>query len=101
MSNSGCLKKIVLEATILCEKAGLHVDYTCSDGAAWNHSMWNAFGIRGNFNNVQCKLIHPCDTSRFLHFVSNFPHLIKCVRNAMMKTDFNTQKGRVRFLYFT
>lgn len=91
------LAKILLEATILCEKAGLHVDYICSDGAAWNRSMWNAFGIRGNFKDVRCKLVHPCDTSRFLHFVSDFPHLIKCVRNAMMKTGFNTQNGRAHW----
>lgn len=93
------LAKIILEAMILCERAGLHVDYVCSDGASWNSSMWNAFGIRGSSKDVQCKVVHPTDKSRFLHFVSDLPHLVKCVRHAMMKTGFNTHNGRVRFLY--
>ncbi|KAG0427971.1 hypothetical protein HPB47_025023 [Ixodes persulcatus] len=33
---AGLLTKIILEATLLCEQAGLHVDYICCDGAAWN-----------------------------------------------------------------
>ncbi|KAH6922352.1 hypothetical protein HPB50_013392 [Hyalomma asiaticum] len=94
---SRVLAKILLEATILCEQAGLHVDYICSDGASWNRSMWNAFGLRGTFKEVRCKVIHPSDPSRFLHFVSDFPHLIKCVRNAMIKTGFNTQNGRAHW----
>ncbi|XP_070382516.1 uncharacterized protein [Dermacentor albipictus] len=54
----------ILEATILCEQAGLHVDYICSDGTAWNCLMWSAIGLRDNFKDVQCKVIHPPDTSR-------------------------------------
>ncbi|KAH7951103.1 hypothetical protein HPB52_004734 [Rhipicephalus sanguineus] len=42
------LAKIIVEATILCEKAGLLVDYVTCDGASWNRSMWKLFGIRGN-----------------------------------------------------
>ncbi|KAH7933394.1 hypothetical protein HPB49_012212 [Dermacentor silvarum] len=74
---SKVLAKILLEATILCKQAGLQVDHICSDGASWNRSMWNAFGLRGTFKDVRCKVIHPSDPSRFLHFVSDFPHLIK------------------------
>ncbi|XP_075527169.1 uncharacterized protein LOC142559434 [Dermacentor variabilis] len=58
------LAKILLEATILCEQAGLHVDYICSDGTAWNCLMLSAFGLRDNFKDVQCKVIHFSDTSR-------------------------------------
>lgn len=41
------LSKIVLEATLLCEQAGLHVDGVTCDGATWNRSMWKIFGIKG------------------------------------------------------
>ncbi|XP_054922950.2 uncharacterized protein [Dermacentor andersoni] len=71
------LTKIILEATILCEQAGLYVDYICCDGAAWNRAMWHNMGIHGS-----CK---------------DFPHLAKCVRNAMMKSGFNTHIGRVHW----
>lgn len=89
------LTKIVLEATILCEQAGLCVEYICCDGAPWNRTMWHKMGIHGRHKGVRCKLVHPCDKDRFLHFLSDFPHLVKCVRNAMMKHGFNAHKGRV------
>lgn len=41
------LAKIVLEATLLCEQAGLFVDGVTCDAASWNRSMWRIFGIRG------------------------------------------------------
>ncbi|KAH7977876.1 hypothetical protein HPB49_003828 [Dermacentor silvarum] len=47
---SDTLGKIIVEATILCEKAGLLVDYVTCDGASWNRSMWKLFGIRDIVN---------------------------------------------------
>lgn len=41
------LAKIIVEATILCEKAGLFVDSVTCDGATWNRSMWRLFGVKG------------------------------------------------------
>ncbi|XP_077538433.1 uncharacterized protein LOC144151209 [Haemaphysalis longicornis] len=41
------LTKIILEATLLCEKAGLYVDYICTDGAPWNRTMWHSMGVHG------------------------------------------------------
>ncbi|KAG0428102.1 hypothetical protein HPB47_024901 [Ixodes persulcatus] len=46
---------------------------------------------------VRCKAVHPSDSSRFVYFISDVPHLVKCVRNQMMKTGFNTQNGRVHW----
>lgn len=47
---------------------------------------------------VRCKVPHPTDCSggqkRFLHFASDFPHLIKCIRNSFLKHGFNTPVGR-------
>lgn len=66
------LTKIILEATIPCEQARLHVDYICCDGAAWNRAMWHNMGIHGSCKGVWCKGVHPRDKDRFLHFVG-FP----------------------------
>ncbi|XP_042150354.1 uncharacterized protein LOC120840815 [Ixodes scapularis] len=91
------LTKIVTEAIILCEQSGLLVDYVCCDGASWNRAMWHNFGVHGSATSVRCKAAHPSDSSRFVYFISDVPHLVKCVRNQMMKTGFNTQNGRVHW----
>lgn len=41
------LSKLLLEAIILSEQAGLLVDFVSCDGATWNRSMWKSFGIGG------------------------------------------------------
>lgn len=92
------LTKILIEATILCEQIGLYLDYICFDSAPWKRSMWNILGIRATLNHIQCIVVHPCDKHRFLYFISDFPHLMKCVRNTMMKHGFNTHNGRVGLL---
>uniref|UniRef100_A0A147BBL9 Putative p-32 hm n=1 Tax=Ixodes ricinus TaxID=34613 RepID=A0A147BBL9_IXORI len=89
------LAKIVLEATLLCEQAGLFVDGVTCDAASWNRSMWRIFGIRGSATSIKCKCPHPADDSRALHFFSDFPHLVKNLRNRFLDTGFNTPKGRV------
>ncbi|KAG0410594.1 hypothetical protein HPB47_012294, partial [Ixodes persulcatus] len=94
---SGILTEIVVEETLLCEKVGLRVDYICSDGASWNRAMWHALGIHGTSTSVTCKVVHPADEERHLYFVSDFPHLVKCVRNLMMKHGFNTHEGRAHW----
>ncbi|KAH9365456.1 hypothetical protein HPB48_008908 [Haemaphysalis longicornis] len=35
------LSKIILEAVVFAERAGLKVDYVTCDGASWNRSMWH------------------------------------------------------------
>lgn len=62
------LAKIVLEATVLAEKAGLFVDYVTCDAASWNRKMWRMFNVRASLKEVICKIQHPVDSSRFLHF---------------------------------
>ncbi|KAG0442796.1 hypothetical protein HPB47_015615, partial [Ixodes persulcatus] len=86
------LAKIIVEATILCKKAGLFVDFVTCDGASWNRSMWRLFGIRAK--DTRCKAPHPVDSTRHLHFLSDFPHLIKNMRNAFVTKGFNTPEGR-------
>ncbi|XP_040073445.1 uncharacterized protein LOC120845949 [Ixodes scapularis] len=78
------LSKILLEATILAENSGLFVDFWTSDGAPWNRSLWKLLGIKASSKEITCKVPHPVDTARSLHFISDFPHLIKCVRNTIV-----------------
>ncbi|XP_064472820.1 uncharacterized protein LOC135387642 [Ornithodoros turicata] len=92
------LAKIIIEATILAESSGLLVDFITCDGASWNRRMWKILGIGVKSGKVICKLQHPVDPSRHLHFLSDFPHLIKCLRNALLKHPFNTPDGMVCFI---
>lgn len=77
------LHKILLEAIALTKKAGLKVDGVSCDGASWNQNMWDIFGVTEDEVSVE----HPVDTERRLWFVSDFPHLIKCLRNFFTKHD--------------
>jgi len=82
-ANSTVLRQIVIEAIILIEKSGFFVDVVTTDGAAWNRGMWNKFGI--SENNVSCE--HIFDNNRRLWFMSDFPHLIKNLRNSLIKQN--------------
>ncbi|XP_077497095.1 uncharacterized protein LOC144107788 isoform X2 [Amblyomma americanum] len=55
------LAKIILETTVLAEKAGLFVDCITCDGASWNKSMWRLFGIQGSPSHVRSSTKHPVD----------------------------------------
>lgn len=89
------LAKVLIEATILAEASGLIVDFLTSDGASWNRRMWKILGIGVKSGKVTCKLEHPVDSSRHLHFLSDFPHLLKCLRNTLLKYPLNTPDGMV------
>ncbi|KAH6941460.1 hypothetical protein HPB50_018218 [Hyalomma asiaticum] len=89
------LAKILIEATVLAEASGLLVDFITCDGASWNRRMWKILGIGVESGNVTCKTEHPVDPARHLHFLSDFPHLIKCVRNTLLSHPLNTPKGMV------
>ncbi|KAL1443537.1 hypothetical protein MTO96_045969 [Rhipicephalus appendiculatus] len=89
------LCKILVEATILAEQAGLFVHFVTCDGATWNRKMWTLMGVQGSASKITCKVKHPVDSKRELHFLSDFPHLIKCLRNSLLKGGFNTPDGRV------
>lgn len=50
--------------------------------------------FKGVAKDTRCKAPHPVDSTRHLHFLSDFPHLIKNVRNAFVTKGFNTPEGR-------
>ncbi|KAH9367082.1 hypothetical protein HPB48_021739 [Haemaphysalis longicornis] len=90
------LCKIIVDATLEAEKAGLFVDFVTTDAASWNRSMWRSFGIRGAADKTVCKVQHPADDNRSLHFLLDFPYLVKCVRNCVVSTGLHIPEGCVR-----
>jgi len=67
------LHKILLEGILLLENAGFFVDCVPTDGATWNRSMWDSFGVSKERNSCE----HPVDTQRNLYMASDFSHLMK------------------------
>lgn len=78
------LHQLIIECIVLAERAGFRVDAVTTDGATWNRKMWKEFGVTKENVSVP----HIIDDKRSLWFLSDFPHLIKCLRN------FITQSGR-------
>ncbi|KAH7965109.1 hypothetical protein HPB49_003424 [Dermacentor silvarum] len=87
------LTRIIVEAVIMLENYFLRVDFFTTDAAAWNRSMWRSSRISGKIHRVISKTVHPVDSRRHLHFISDFPHLIKNVRNSLLKHPFTTPEG--------
>jgi len=81
LTNSNCkgdiLAKLIVEATTLCENAGLFVDGVVTDAASWNRVMWSHFGISASSSSCE----HPIRDNCKLHFFSDWSHIIKCARN--------------------
>lgn len=89
------LTKIMIEATILAEKSGLKVDFITSDGATWNRNMWSQMGVGASLTSIKCSAAHPVDPQRRLHLISDFPHLIKCLRNGLVSSCYEVPEGQV------
>lgn len=66
-----------MECIILAEQAGLRIDVVTTDGVTWNRAMWNMLGV----THEQISIEHIVDNKRRLWFVSDFPHVKKCIRN--------------------
>ena len=71
------LHKLLIKCILLSENAGLLVDIVTFDGASWNRAMWKLFGVKEQVVSIT----HIADVNRRLWFISDFPHLIKCLRN--------------------
>ena len=77
------LHKLIIECIGMLHAAGFSIDAVTTDGAAWNRKTWKLFGI--DENNLSC--VHPCDESGKLWFLSDFLHLIKCLRNKLLEVS--------------
>ena len=79
------LAKLILQAIILLENSGAQVDGLVCDGATTNRAALASFGFSGVMDEVQNKMVNPCDSSRSIYFFCDTPHLLKTVRNNLMK----------------
>ncbi|KMQ85335.1 hypothetical protein RF55_16184 [Lasius niger] len=81
------LAKLVIQAIIFLENAGVLVHGIISDGAETNRKMWSELGVCGKMDNLKNWFIHPVNTERKVFAFSDTPHLIKCIRNRLCSKD--------------
>ena len=79
------LSKLILQAIILLENAGAEVDALVSDGASTNRAALASFGLCGEIEKTCNSMKNPCDDSRSVFFICDVPHLLKTVRNNLLK----------------
>lgn len=93
------LAKMVVNSVLQLQQHGAHVLAVISDGAGNNKSMWKHLGVSGKLGEAQCKIDHPClPDGAFLHFICDMPHVIKCVRNHLMKHKYGEVSYNQAFL---
>lgn len=79
------LARMVLEAVIQLHKQNATVVAVISDGASTNKAMWATFGVTGKFHAPVHKTEHPCIPDKSLYFLCDVPHIIKCIRNHLLR----------------
>ncbi|KAG8181022.1 hypothetical protein JTE90_024769 [Oedothorax gibbosus] len=63
--------------------------------------MWREFGVGSTEDQLVNEVIHPCNDKRMLGFVSDVPHLFKCMRNRLLKSQiFKMGDSQVLFSHF-
>lgn len=90
------LAKLVLESVLQPEQHGASVIAVVSDGAGNNRSMWTHVGVSGKINQPVNKIPHPSlEEGRFLYFLCDVPHIVKCERNNLLVHTY----AKVRMVY--
>ncbi|KAH8025801.1 hypothetical protein HPB51_012123 [Rhipicephalus microplus] len=79
------LARLVLEAILQLHKHNATVVAVISDGASTNKAMWSCFGIKGKLHESKHRVDHPCVPDQQLYFLCDVPHIIKCIRNYLMR----------------
>lgn len=85
------LAKLLIQAIILLETAGVKVIATVCDGAKPNRRLWKEFGISGVLGSTVCCFENPYDENRKVFVLSDVPHLFKCIRNRLLKYELNVR----------
>ncbi|KAH7964589.1 hypothetical protein HPB51_027173 [Rhipicephalus microplus] len=74
-----CWPRLLWMSVLQLERHGATVLGVVSDGAGNNRSMWTHLGISGKLHHPVNKIPHPTlEDGRFLHFLCDVPHIIKC-----------------------
>lgn len=79
----------VFEIINAVECAGIHVIALVSDMGSNNIALWNSMGIKISKNAMQHFVPHPARQNSKLYVVADPPHLLKCIRNNLLKYDFD------------
>lgn len=75
------LTTLVNKAAAILEQRNARLIALISDGHRTNKSLWAAFGITGEQERVKNWLPHPTVDGAKIFFISDVPHLMKCIRN--------------------
>lgn len=81
------LAKLILQAIILFEKAGVKVVGIICDGAKANQKMRSEFGISGKRHATRHFFLNLYNEERKIFIISDVPHLFKCMRNRLIKHE--------------
>nr|XP_037275566.1 uncharacterized protein LOC119168265 [Rhipicephalus microplus] len=96
------LAELVLEAVVRLHKHNATVISIVSDGAGNNRSMWQQLGVSGSMAAPCHKIAHPfLPDGKFVHFICDVPHAIKCVRNHLLKHKYGQAgENRIDFSHY-
>ena len=75
------LKILIEKATAILEQRQARLIAVISDGHQTNRALWNLCGISGEMGNVSNWMRHPIEDDAKIYFISDVPHLFKCIRN--------------------
>lgn len=75
------LKQLVDKALTILEQRGARVTNIVCDGAQTNRAFWKKCMISGKTENLKHYMSHPLLEEAKVYFLSDVPHLFKCVRN--------------------
>lgn len=95
------LAKLILQCVILLERCGAVVDGLVSDGASTNRAALASMGFCGEKGRTKNKMVNPHDSSRDIYFFCDAPHLLKTVRNNLIRAkEFLTPSGVVQLQHY-
>jgi len=79
------LSQLLIKAILLLEDAGLQVLGVTCDGASTNKTMFKTLGINGSKSELKNYFVNPYDELRKIFVFSDAPHVIKNIRNRLIK----------------
>lgn len=98
------LAKLIITAIAQLEKHGAKVQAIVCDGAQTNRGLWKEFGLKAEAGKqVVCSFPNPIETDslRRINFVSDVPHLFKCVRNKLYNSGTFEASNFLIGIFFT
>lgn len=92
------LHRILIKAIMTLQHYGANVTSVVCDGAQTNKTVWRKCGIGIFGDKVVNKMSHPGDPDKDIHFMSDPPHIFKCIRNQMLDSTVQVTYNNQYFL---